>query len=75
MTVGFDDWLDWAVVNDIHPEVVGYLSFAKQDLFDQAQEVIEHNWNHFYNGGFEAILWAELQGMLNEIKSYSGSNT
>lgn len=34
MTVNFDDWLDWAVNNDIHPEVVGYLSFAKQDLFD-----------------------------------------
>jgi hypothetical protein len=47
---------------------------AKQDLFDQAQEVIEHNWNHFYNGGFEAILWTELQGMLNEIESDSGSN-
>jgi hypothetical protein len=47
---------------------------AKQHLFDQAQEVIEHNWNHFYGGGFEAILWAELQGMLNEIESYSGSN-
>jgi len=41
---------------------------AKQDLFDQAQEVIKHNWNHFYNGGFEAVLWAELQEMLTSIK-------
>ena len=47
---------------------------GKQDLFDQAQEVVEHNWNHFYNGGFEAILWTELQDMLNEIESNSGSN-
>jgi hypothetical protein len=47
---------------------------AKQDLFEQAQEVIEHNWNHFYGGGFEAILWTELQDMLNEIESHSGSN-
>jgi hypothetical protein len=44
---------------------------AKQDLFEQAQEVIEHNWNHFYNGGFEAILWAELKDMLNGIESSS----
>jgi hypothetical protein len=44
---------------------------AKQDLFDQAHEVIEHNWNHFYNGGFEAVLWAELQDMLNAIESSS----
>jgi hypothetical protein len=41
---------------------------GKQDLFDQCQEVIEHNWNHFYNGGFEAVLWKELNEMLNEIE-------
>ena len=41
---------------------------GKQDLFDMAQEVIEHNWNHFYNGGFEAVLWKELQEMLNGIE-------
>ena len=41
---------------------------AKQDLFDSAQEVIEHNWNHFYNGGFEAVLWTELNEMLNAIE-------
>jgi hypothetical protein len=40
---------------------------AKQDLFDAAQEVIEHNWNHFYNGGFEAVLWTELNEMLAQI--------
>jgi hypothetical protein len=47
---------------------------AKQDLFDQAQEVIEHNWNHFYNGGFESVLWAELQEMLNGIDTDSGQD-
>ena len=40
---------------------------GKQDLFDMARPIIEHNWNHFYNGGFEKILWAELQEMLNGI--------
>jgi hypothetical protein len=44
---------------------------AKQELFEQAQQVIEHNWNHFYNGGFEAVLWTELQDMLNGIESNS----
>jgi hypothetical protein len=44
---------------------------AKQDLFDAAQEVVEHNWNHFYNGGFEAVLWTELTEMLNGIESTS----
>jgi len=48
---------------------------AKQDLFAQAQEVIEHNWNHFYNGGFEAVLWTELQEMLNGIDTNSGPDS
>jgi hypothetical protein len=39
-----------------------------QSIFESAHEIIEHNWNHFYNGGFEQILWQELQGMLNEFE-------
>jgi hypothetical protein len=34
MKVDFPSWLDWAVKNQIHTDVVGYLSFAKQDLYD-----------------------------------------
>lgn len=30
----FDDWLSWATANQIHEQVVGYVSFAKQDLYD-----------------------------------------
>jgi hypothetical protein len=41
---------------------------GKQYIFDQCREVIEHNWNHFYGGGFEAVLWKELNEMLNEIE-------
>jgi hypothetical protein len=40
----------------------------KQDMFDQAREVIQHNWNHFYNGNFETVLWTELNEMLNAIE-------
>jgi hypothetical protein len=43
----------------------------RQNLYRSAQNIIEHNWNHFYNGGFEKILWQELTGMLNDIKSHS----
>jgi hypothetical protein len=41
----------------------------KQTMFESAQRIINHNWNHFYGGGFEAVLWAELKGMLDDIKS------
>ena len=34
MRVAYDAWLDWATKNSIHKDVIGYISFAKQDLFD-----------------------------------------
>jgi len=34
MRVDFDSYQQWAVNNKIHKDVVGYLSFAKQDLYD-----------------------------------------
>jgi hypothetical protein len=42
---------------------------GRQHIHRQCQEIIEHNWNHFYNGGFEAVLWQELEDMLNGIES------
>jgi len=34
MKVEFGPWQEWAVNKNIHKDVVGYLSFAKQDLYD-----------------------------------------
>jgi hypothetical protein len=34
MKVDFASYQEWAVQNRIHKDVVGYLSFAKQDLYD-----------------------------------------
>ena len=34
MRPDFGSWQNWAVVNKVHEDVVGYLSFAKQDLYD-----------------------------------------
>ena len=34
MRPDFDAWLKWAVLNNVHQDVVGYVSFAKQDLFN-----------------------------------------
>ena len=30
----YEDWLQWATNNRVHEQVVGYLGFAKQDLYD-----------------------------------------
>jgi hypothetical protein len=40
---------------------------GKQELFDLCIPIIEHNYNHFYNGGFEQVLWTELNDMLKEM--------
>ena len=41
----------------------------KNAMFKKCIPIIEHNWNHFYNGGFEKILWAELTTMLDNLKA------
>ena len=30
----YEDWLNWATMNRVHEQVVGYIGFAKQDLYD-----------------------------------------
>jgi hypothetical protein len=42
----------------------------KQELFQSCWPVIEHNWNWFYHGGLESVLWPELTHMLDSIKTY-----
>ena len=34
MQVNFEDWFQWAVNNNIHKDVVGFLTFSKKDLYD-----------------------------------------
>lgn len=41
----------------------------KNLMFKKCLPIIEHNWNHFYNGGFEKVLWAELTAMLDKLKA------
>ena len=33
LDVNFDDWMMWATENRVHSDVVGYLAFAKSDLY------------------------------------------
>jgi hypothetical protein len=44
------------------------LSVAERNSIHRAcVPIVEHNYNHFYHGGFEQILWTELTDMLNKI--------
>lgn len=42
----------------------------KQELFQACWPVIEHNWNWFYHGELESVLWTELTNMLDSIKTH-----
>jgi len=45
------------------------LSTSKRlEIHRQCLPIVEHNFNHFYNGGFADVLWQELTGMLDEFR-------
>jgi hypothetical protein len=45
------------------------LGSHRQDIFESCHDIVQHNFDHFYNGGFEKILWEEMQGMLNDMRT------
>ena len=41
----------------------------RQQIHRACLPMVEHNYNHFYRGGFADILWHELNTMLNNLKT------
>jgi hypothetical protein len=39
----------------------------KTKLYQSMTQVVEYNFNHFYSGGFEQLLWQELMAMINDF--------
>ena len=39
----------------------------RQEIHRACLPMVEHNYNHFYQGGLSDILWTELTGMLNGL--------
>ena len=42
----------------------------RQAIHRACLPIVEHNYRHFYQGGFTDVLWTELTGMLNDIAEY-----
>jgi hypothetical protein len=40
----------------------------RQQIHQDCLPIVEHNFNHFYGGGFANILWMELMTMLEELR-------
>ena len=62
--VDFEDWLTWATSNDINPDVVGYLTFSKSDLY---------NFDPASNDRSFATprSWAFVSELLNDITDFN----
>ena len=56
------------MIADLLKELDSLSTKQKQQRFDDASTIVEHNYQHFYNGTFEKILWTELTDMLLQIK-------
>jgi hypothetical protein len=41
----------------------------RQAIHKACLPIVEHNYNHFYRGGFADILWQELANMLNNLQT------
>jgi hypothetical protein len=40
----------------------------RQSIHRACLSAVEHNYNHFYNGGLTTVLWREMTSMLNGFK-------
>ena len=49
-------------------ELDGLSVQERQQIHRACLPRVEHNYNHFYRGGFANLLWTELTGMLNGLK-------
>ena len=56
-------------VTQVLTDIQARSAAAKLELHRQLLPVVEHNYNHFYRGGFADVLWQELQAMLAGLKN------
>lgn len=54
-------------VTDLLSDIDQLSEQERKQIYRHCLPVIEHNWNHFYHGGLERLLWQELEHMLNGL--------
>ena len=65
--VSHDDWEEWAIDSDVHPEVISYLKVAKQDLFDFDPRSSSMSFA-------TPRSWEYVSDLLNRVKDHNVSN-
>lgn len=62
-----DDFRRLEIVADLLAGIDACSRREREQIWRHVRPRVEHNWNHFYRGGFESVLWPELTGMLNDL--------
>ena len=62
-----DDDKRLVMIADLLKRLDSMSTQQRQDLYTAAMPIVQHNYNHFYNGAFESTLWTELTGMIDNI--------
>jgi hypothetical protein len=63
-----DDILRVEKVVKLLKDLDGLSVRERQAIHCACLSAVEHNYNHFYYGGFTEVLWPEILNMLNEFK-------
>jgi len=64
-----DDILRLKKVTKLLKDLDNLSSHERAELHRACLPIVEHNYNHFYRGGFSDILWQELTHMLNNLQN------
>ena len=55
-------------VSQLLKDLDGLSIRERQQIHRACLPAVQHNYNHFYRGGFADVLWQELVAMLNELR-------
>lgn len=55
------------MVTQLLADIESMTQHQREVMRQHCLDVVMHNWNHFYHGGFERVLWDELEVMLGEL--------
>jgi hypothetical protein len=62
-----DDFLRLEMIVKLLKDIDNLSAKEKQQMWQAVNSAVSWNWNHFYHGGFESVLWQELNGMLHGL--------
>ncbi len=63
-----DDFVRLEKIGSLLKDLDSMTSKELNELYQAAMPAVRHNHEHFYGGGFEQILWAELTTMLDAMR-------